>query len=222
MLKPGRPTKQNSNELSRRIVEVGTRMFLDKGYAGTTIDELAMVLGASKRSLYSRFANKAEFFRAVTVSYAEQALRTIPDEAATARSAEDRLYNGCLDLLGIFLEPDTIAIERIIVNEAAQFPEIVPILESARLSAMRYLYPPLATLGCLSVDDPRTSEAAQMPWDLTIAAQVRGAALGLGPMQVTEQTRAELRRRVSLFLRGYSALDDGTALNFDEKEGASR
>lgn len=206
MARAGRPTKQESEDLSRRIVEVATRMFLEQGYADTTIDALATVLKASKRSIYARFANKADLFRAVTVSYAEQALHGIPPHFPADQLAEEQIYNACLDVLGLFLTADVIAIERVVVHEAGQFPEIVPIMEGARSSAMSHLHPGVAALGSWPVDDPRTRASAQMLWDLTVAAQVRGAALGLWPPAVTEQTRSETRKRIKLFLHGHAAL----------------
>lgn len=93
MPKPGSPTNQGSNDLASRIVEVATRTLLDRGYAGTTIDELVAVLGASKRSIYSRFVTKDELDRAVTACYAGQALNGLPSATSDDRSAEDRLQH---------------------------------------------------------------------------------------------------------------------------------
>ncbi|EQB14930.1 TetR/AcrR family transcriptional regulator [Sphingobium lactosutens] len=206
MARSGRPTKEQSEELSRRIIGVATSMFLDKGYAATTIEELACELRASKRSIYNRFADKASLFKAVTVSYAAQSLQTIDHCITHGSPPEEQIHQACLNVLGLFLTPDVVAIERVVVHEAGQFPEIVPILESARLSAMHRLQPAIAALGRWSVDEAHTRDAAQILWDLTIAAQVRGAALGLWRPEVTEQTRTEMRKRINLFLHGYAAL----------------
>lgn len=204
MPKPGRPMKEQSEDLTVRIVAVATRLFLEEGYAGTTIDELARRLGAAKRSVYSRFADKADLFRLVTATYAERALCRLAPIAVDERPLPEQLRSLCLETLRLFLEPDVIAIERVVVAEAGRFPEIVPILETARLSAMERFYPVLVGLGCGATDAP-PREQAQMLWDLVIAAPVRAAALDLWPRSEIAMEQV-VARRVALFLGGLPAL----------------
>ncbi|MCY1668755.1 TetR/AcrR family transcriptional regulator [Rhizobium sp. SL86] len=217
MPKPGRPLKEQSEDLTDRMVAVATRLFLEKGYAGTTIDELARRLGSAKRSVYSRFTDKADLFRLVTTTYAEQSLRQLGPVVVDERPLSEQLQSVCLDTLRLFLEPDVIAIERVVVAEAVRFPEIVPILESARLSAMERFYPVLLRLGC-GPTEAATRDQAQILWDLVVAAPVRAAALGLWPRSelAMEQFVAQ---RVTLFLGGLPTLqktDSGVErLNFE-------
>lgn len=207
MLKPGRPTKQDSEDLTARMVAVATRMFLERGYAGTTIDELAQRLGATKRSVYSRCADKAELFRLVTTRYAQEAIGRLAPLVVDDRPLVEQLHGACRDVLRMFLEPDVIAMERVVVAEAGRFPEITPILEAARLRAMERLYPILRQLAPASTDDA-LREWAQMLWDLVIAAPVRAAALGLWPEQTALALDRFIARRIALFLDGLSSLSD--------------
>lgn len=204
MPKAGRPTREQSEDLTIRIVAVATRLFLEKGYAGTTIDELAQRLGAAKRSVYSRFTDKADLFRLVTTTYAEQALGRLAPMVIDDRPLEEQLQSACLDLLGLFLEPDVIAMEQVVVSEAGRFPEIVPSFEAARLSAMQRLTPVLVRLGSDPADEA-VRDQAQMLWDLVIAAPVRAAALNLWPHATTAAMEAFVSRRVALFLGGLPA-----------------
>lgn len=205
MAKAGRPTREQSDHLTARIVAVATRLFLEKGYADTTIDELAQRLGVAKRSVYSRFSDKAALFRLVTTTYAEQALSRLTPIMIDDRPLEEQLRTACLDLLGLFLEPDVIAMERVVVSEARRFPEIVPILETARLSAMAYLYPLLVQLGCGPAKET-VQEQAQILWDLVIAAAVRATALDLRLQTTRGASELFVTQRITLFLHGLSAL----------------
>ncbi len=205
MPKAGRPTREQSDNLTARIVAVATRLFLEKGYADTTIDELAQRLGIAKRSLYSRFSDKAALFRLVTTTYAEQALSRLTPIMIDDRPLEEQLQTACLDLLGLFLEPDVIAMERVVVSEARRFPEIVPILETARLSAMERLYPILVQLGCGPAKET-VQEQAQILWDLVIASSVRAAALDLRLQTTRGDIELFVTQRITLFLHGLLAL----------------
>lgn len=206
MPKPGRPMKEQSDDLTARMVAVATRLFLEKGYAGMTIDELARRLGSAKRSVYSRFADKADLFRMVTTTYAEQALRQLAPVVVDERPLSEQLRNVCLDTLLLFLEPDVIAIERVALAEAGRFPEIVPILESARLSAMNRFYPFLLKFG-YGPTEADIREQAQMLWDLVVAAPVRAAALDLWPRSAIAMEHF-VAQRVALFLGGVPALQN--------------
>lgn len=73
-----------------------TREFWDRGYAGTTIDDLAVSLGVAKPSLYRAFGNKqalfarvVEHFEAVYLSFVDEALADRP-----VRHVVERLLDG--------------------------------------------------------------------------------------------------------------------------------
>jgi AcrR family transcriptional regulator len=52
-------------DLRARIVEVGTELFLSRGFVRVTADEIAGRLGISKATLYKSFASKEEILQAV-------------------------------------------------------------------------------------------------------------------------------------------------------------
>ncbi|MGA2122586.1 MAG: helix-turn-helix domain-containing protein [Methanoregula sp.] len=56
-------------EVKRKIVEAAFTLFLERGYHGTTMGEIAMSLGVTKPTLYQYFPGKEDLFAAV----AEQA-----------------------------------------------------------------------------------------------------------------------------------------------------
>src|SRR5215510_7423085 len=55
------------------IIEVATREFADKGYAGARVDDIAALTSTTKRMIYYYFGGKEELFLAVL----EQAYRRI-------------------------------------------------------------------------------------------------------------------------------------------------
>lgn len=61
----GRPTKAQAQAWTQELLETARTLFCERGYAGASLDELAVRLQCSKHSIYRRFADKEALFVAV-------------------------------------------------------------------------------------------------------------------------------------------------------------
>src|SRR5256885_11139671 len=61
----GRPSRLESAQLSDRILDVATALFLSDGFGPTSIEAVAKRAGISKRTFYHRFTGKEMLFEAV-------------------------------------------------------------------------------------------------------------------------------------------------------------
>ena len=61
----GRPTKTAAIERDQRLIEVATRLFLDRGYDATSLDAVAEAARVSKPTVYSRYGDKRGLFAEV-------------------------------------------------------------------------------------------------------------------------------------------------------------
>src|SRR5258706_15945913 len=61
----GRPSRLESAQLSDRILDVATALFLSDGFGATSIEAVAKRAGISKRTFYHRFNGKEMLFEAV-------------------------------------------------------------------------------------------------------------------------------------------------------------
>src|ERR1700758_774136 len=61
----GRPDQQASEELVRNIIETAARLFIDQGYAATSIEQIAAAAGSGKQTIYRRFGSKTGIFHEV-------------------------------------------------------------------------------------------------------------------------------------------------------------
>src|SRR4051794_16336277 len=86
-----------ADETRRRIIEAAARLFAERGYAGTSIRDLALDLGMTKAALYYHFAAKEDLLFAV----ADPVLRVM-DAYVTEALAADRIG------------PATAAVERLV------------------------------------------------------------------------------------------------------------
>src|SRR6266851_4173090 len=61
----GRPPRLQAAQIREQILDAATPLFLSHGYGATSIEEVAKQARMSKRTVYSRFQDKAELFGAV-------------------------------------------------------------------------------------------------------------------------------------------------------------
>lgn len=65
--KSGRPTQQKSAQLTELILDAAEQSFVERGFQGTTIQELAQSCGVTRRSIVSRFKTKDDLLVAVAI-----------------------------------------------------------------------------------------------------------------------------------------------------------
>jgi AcrR family transcriptional regulator len=61
----GRPTKAQAAARDEALLDAARRLFSERGYAGTSIDQVAATLGWSKHTIYNRHAGKLPLLEAV-------------------------------------------------------------------------------------------------------------------------------------------------------------
>ncbi len=137
------------------IIEAAARLFLDAGYAGTSLAKVADAAGVSKATLFKQFPTKAALFDAiVTESWKVEDdgdLRPPTGDLRVGLTVIGRRY---VDLL---TRPGMAALFRIVIAELPRFPELgeahfdrgkMPYFDSVR----RYLDTENA-LGTAKLDD---------------------------------------------------------------------
>jgi AcrR family transcriptional regulator len=93
--------ERKQRETRQRIAETGLKLFIEKGYDGTTLDEIAAAADISRRTFFSYFASKEEILIATLGDDVIPALRPTlleesPDTAPlkAARSCLLKLVSG--------------------------------------------------------------------------------------------------------------------------------
>jgi AcrR family transcriptional regulator len=121
----GRPTRDAVEELDARMIACAVRLFMERGYAGVSIEAVAAEAGVGKNTIYRRYATKADLFQAVVDDQIRARLRT-PEEIEDG-DLESRLKRLAVLLVEAALNPETTAFQRLIIAEAERFPEIAAI-----------------------------------------------------------------------------------------------
>ena len=202
--KVGRPTADASAELTQRITQVATQVFLEKGYANAGMEEISSISGVAKRSLYSRFPNKALLFCHVMKSYSDQAFEGLDGNPCRELTLEQQLGAACLQILRSLMKPPVATMQRVITGEAARFPELAQSLIHARSRFLEYIASILhGSAPCEDITPDKLQCAAGFLFDMVITPEIHRAALGLVPCEVTETTAQKVEWGVKLFLRGF-------------------
>jgi TetR/AcrR family transcriptional repressor of mexJK operon len=194
------------------IVQAATALFLRQGYHDTGTDQIAAAASVSKQTVYNQFGDKRRLFHDIVLGVtatAERFAAGLPDELAGVRTAEElepALRALARRYLAAVLNPQVLALRRLIIGEATRFPELAAAYYQRApalvLAALADVFGRLADRGLLAVDDP--AEAAEQFAYLTL-----GRPLDHGMFHVDDVPDAERSRRtadgaVTVFLAAYS------------------
>ncbi|HWD83725.1 MAG TPA: TetR/AcrR family transcriptional regulator [Kribbella sp.] len=80
----------------REILEAAERIFGERGYQGTSMDDVAAQVGVSKPLIYQYYGSKDGLFLACLARLRGHLLETVADAVMAAPDAEDALYAGFL------------------------------------------------------------------------------------------------------------------------------
>jgi AcrR family transcriptional regulator len=117
----GRPPRERAGEVEERILDAAGRVFLEHGFQGASVDEIAEAASAGKPTIYARFPNKQALFTAVVERLVRQNTSHYALSCA-GDSIEAKLDALAAIILTRVLAPETIGLIRVAVAEARRFP----------------------------------------------------------------------------------------------------
>jgi AcrR family transcriptional regulator len=108
------------------VLDVATEYFLQHGYRGASINAMARSSGISKESIYRYFSSKQQLFEAVIGRELIEYRRSLRGLDVTLRSSDLRsaLTTLAETILGIITADRTMALRRLIFDEATRSPEV--------------------------------------------------------------------------------------------------
>jgi TetR/AcrR family transcriptional regulator, mexJK operon transcriptional repressor len=206
-----KPALTRSEYKHHAIQQAGTEVFLELGYEAATMDHIAAKAGVAKQTVYNHFQSKDGLFKATVADLTSDLMAPLVVRDLASSAPERLLRSLARDFLMLMLRPSSLALYRLIVSEAARFPELVAEVYAVgpgRMLAMLADYLRWETRnGRLRVDDPDLA-AEQFVGMLTGRLQLR-ALLGVcsGPDDRELKRRADYA--VACFLEIYAAPPGG-------------
>src|SRR5215813_112138 len=89
----GRPPKELAGEVDARILDAARKIFVERGFEGASIDELAEAARAGKPTIYARFGDKRALFTAVVTRDVVSRITQFKGEVPTGATIEF-FFNG--------------------------------------------------------------------------------------------------------------------------------
>lgn len=199
----GRPAAGNVGEVETRLLAAATRLFLERGYDGTSCDQVALDARAGKASIYARYANKAALFTAVVDRMLARSFAQ--DDVDANKPLDARLAAIGMRVLEDGLHADALALLRLLIAE-------LPRLGDAGLRADRLFWQAGVRRVCKAItlrdagpDDAAMGAASQFI-DAVLAPTLMRALLGEPVAPLLDAAPARTAAAIAM-LHATAALD---------------
>jgi len=203
----GRPQLRPDDETRKIIYEAARHEFAANGFAATSTETVARRAGVSTKTLYRIVPNKAALFEGVVSDRLDSFLSDFSLHVAEGADIETGLNAALMAYADLALDPDVVALQRIILQEAGQFPDLAATFYRngiARTAAALSSWLRLQVKRGL-IDHDNVDEAAGFLIGMVGSAPQRAAIYGGAPLPSRARIRERVRKCVRLFLRGCEA-----------------
>ncbi len=204
----GRPTKSAAIERDQRLIDVATRLFLDRGYDATSLDAVAEAARVSKPTVYARYGDKRGLSAEVLRREIERWLAPLATAAETQLtsssdiSVEQRLIEIGREMLMFTCGPDAVAFSRMMTSQAINFPDVAKLGKEEgwlkAVSTTARFFDHLVAQGGMDLED--TGIAAEVFLDVVVGHTHRMATFGT-PLEM-KSAEKRMRSAIRLFLAG--------------------
>jgi AcrR family transcriptional regulator len=124
VVRVGRPPKELAGEVDARILDAARKIFLERGFEGASIDEIAEVARSGKPTIYARFGDKRVLFTEVMTRDILSRITEFKTEVPTGATIEERFTSAATTLLHWGIDSDRIGLMRLAVAEVRRFPDL--------------------------------------------------------------------------------------------------
>ena len=189
----------------QRFVEAAESLFLARGFAGTSVNEIVRVAGGSLTTLYATFGTKDELFVAVMNRRAATLFTDIVNAATPAVDPAVELLGLAKRLQNHMLSANALAIYRLAIHEGPKFPSVrnAVLLNGLNefLQRLEAYFAEMKTTQKLDIDD---AALAAEHFLTLIQGQLRTRAACGDADSVTKKQRDDhAKNAVGAFLRIY-------------------
>jgi TetR/AcrR family transcriptional repressor of mexJK operon len=196
----GRPTSAELERRKARVMEVATALFVQHGYAATSLVDIAKAAGVATRTLYQHFGDKESIFLDVMTARETGAVFPQPsvDEATTAFEALMLIARYTCD---VSFRPRSVDLMRLMIAESKRFPDFMKKLCRKTFSRFKAnvaeMFDELAARKITASTD--SAKSASLFVDLILGSTPLFVYAGWSSSRPTDE---ELQAKVELFIRG--------------------
>lgn len=212
----GRRTEGRAAKLSPRsarkrsaILGAAADMFLQHGYLGVSMDELAARAGVSKQTVYSHFESKETLFTEMATAMTDAASDAVHEGVPDPGEGDDLgdyLVGYAERQLEVVLSPRLMSLRRLAIGETGRFPALAAVLyergPGRAMAALAALFARLSARGRLIAPDPDVA-AYHFNWLVMGEAVNRAMLLGDDALPDAAARSRYAREGVRVFMAAY-------------------
>jgi AcrR family transcriptional regulator len=192
------------------ILDAAGQVFLQNGYVGTSMDEIAAAAAVSKQTVYKHFADKETLFHELITSTVHATGHEVADEPVLtgARPFNEELRVFARRLLHGVMQPRVLRLRRVVIAEAGRFPGLgrafydLGLAKTSDMLAAALIQ--LDHEGALDIRDPRLA-AEQLIWLVLSIPLNRAMLLGDDHGVEAEDLDHYADAGIETFLAAYSS-----------------
>lgn len=119
----GRPTLEELERRKAKVMQVATALFVQHGYAATSLVDIAKAAGVATRTLYQHFGDKeAIFMEVITARDSGAVFKPVLNDV-------DSLFDGVMEIARYICEvsfrPRSVDLMRLVIAESRRFPDFM-------------------------------------------------------------------------------------------------
>jgi TetR/AcrR family transcriptional repressor of mexJK operon len=173
------PRKLRMAEKRSSILRAARPILLRDGLGGTTLDRVAAEGGINKMTLYRHFPNKEALFEGLVMAMCEHIREGLENAplADVDKPAPERLADELRAFTSALIEPDALALYRLIVAEGWRFPNLAHVFDQSGMRVIRQRISELLETGGVTVN--RSRQAAGEVVALALGDAYQRAVLGI-------------------------------------------
>jgi TetR/AcrR family transcriptional repressor of mexJK operon len=207
-----RPRRAGRLASGGAIREAAAHLFLENGYQGTSMDDIAAAAQVSKQTIYTHFPSKEALFADLVLGNAERVEEFVATVSGTVAAAGDDLEGGLRQLARVYLrlvmQPDVLRLRRLVLGEAGRFPDLArnyyERVPGRVISALASVFSALRDARRLQLDDPQLA-AQHFAWLILGSPLDRGMFYPINEPIPEEDLLRAADGAVRVFLAAYGS-----------------
>ena len=192
-------------EKRQRILESAKQLFLEMGYHGSSMNQIAQNAGVTKLTVYNHFQDKATLFTCAIEDTCEHILSTRPRELTADSNFIVVLNEVCELALNIVNLPEAIKLDLLLLELAAEHSPLVEQFYRAYHLKMRQVwenfFQDAAALNFIQQDHP--ARQTELIVSLLMGLRHQEVLLGMRPVPEAAERQAIIHSAIDIFMLKY-------------------
>lgn len=205
---PGRPKSPAKRDA---VLAAARKLFLERGYAQTSMDLVAEAAGVGKATVYSHFGSKEELFDAIVAVRKQTVTSQFQPLEAPSDDPREDLEQFVLRFYELVLNHESHLWARLVISEAGRQPELARKLFIAGpangLALLTRYVEAQAAAGRLHVADAES--AAEHLLGLVLGIELPRVLMASQPRRTKGEIKRRARAAIAVFMAAYGPRGGG-------------